>query len=40
MRFNQTDMLYKENGKKNTYKCLIKILNINTDSPTRFNSIM
>ena len=26
MRFNHTDMLYKENGKKNTYKWMRKNL--------------
>ena len=29
MGFNQTDMLYEENGKKNTYKWMRKDLSIN-----------
>ena len=28
MKFNRTDILYKENGKKNTYKWIEKYLSI------------
>ena len=39
MWFNQTDMLYKENGKKNLYKWMRKNLLVKYELvlPTRFN---
>ena len=42
IRFNQTVMLYKENGKKNTSKWMKTslLLNINSYQPTRFDRII